>query len=290
MTTEKTSDHPITLLKTAISTLLRHSEILFPFCLILFIQLLIMEILYFAPRFPLSVFFAPLISRVSTEAYLHYPFNFIFISKAYYAIQIPLFIIINGFLIAVSVSIIAAINEDKKIRFADAVRKTLPLYVYIFIAAVMIMLAYGGISSAYNALISRLVPPQPETALGTLVTKILAYGAPYIRLFFGIIANILLAFVIPIIVIERKKIFSALILNFKYLSKSFWVVSLCVLLPTLLYVPVLMLRDSTDSLIRQVFPSASLLFLILGSVVTFIIDATVTTAIATYYLLKKENA
>jgi len=59
MPLKKVPRHLIPLLKGSVDTFVNNPIILLPFLTIAFIQLLILEILYFSPRFPLSVFFNP---------------------------------------------------------------------------------------------------------------------------------------------------------------------------------------------------------------------------------------
>ena len=63
-------------LSSAFTTLFVNKEILFPYVLICFIQLFVLEFLNFVHRAPLNVFFAPLIRKRFGEVALHYPLNF----------------------------------------------------------------------------------------------------------------------------------------------------------------------------------------------------------------------
>ena len=92
----------IPLLRTAVSTLIENKIILFPFSIIMFIQLFLLEIVYFSPRYPLNVFFAPLIRHFWSEKYLHFPYNFIVLPRIYQNsfVQAMIYIFISVFLIA----------------------------------------------------------------------------------------------------------------------------------------------------------------------------------------------
>jgi hypothetical protein len=114
-------------------------------------------------------------------------------------------------------------------------------------------------------------------------------AAPYVNLLIGILITALFAFVFPIIAIDKKKIFSAIGLNFKYLWGSFWFMFLLVLIPTIFYLPILMLRNNIAMIVQTTFPEARALIYVVSIFVTMFIDATVYTAVTTYYLLKKEG-
>ncbi|MCK5082424.1 MAG: hypothetical protein KAR31_05915, partial [Candidatus Omnitrophica bacterium] len=114
--------------------------------------------------------------------------------------------------------------------------------------------------------------------------------APYVNVLIGIFITTLFAFVFPVIMIEKKKIFAAIIGNFRALWGSCWFVFFMVAIPTLFYLPVIVLRTGISSPeMVVVFPSIQILALVLSVLVMFVIDMVVYTAITTYYLLKKEN-
>ena len=88
-----------------------HQQIFYPFIIILFINSLILEILYFSPRYPLSIFFSPIISRIWGEQYLHYPMNLMLLPKLFYYVQMVVSLFLSSFLIVLVVDMVAAINN-----------------------------------------------------------------------------------------------------------------------------------------------------------------------------------
>ena len=68
MTKKTSATNVIALLRASVNTIITNPVIVYPFCIIAFIQLLVLEVLYFSPRFPLSVFFGPIIARLHGEA------------------------------------------------------------------------------------------------------------------------------------------------------------------------------------------------------------------------------
>ena len=75
MTPERSAKNVIDLIRFSLNTLFQNPLIAYPFVIIAFIQLFVLEIFYFAPRYPLSIFFGPLIRTLYGEGYLHYPFR-----------------------------------------------------------------------------------------------------------------------------------------------------------------------------------------------------------------------
>ena len=278
----------IPLLRSTMVALVEHKIILFPFCIIAFLQLFILEILYFAPRYPLNLFFGPLIRRLWSENFLHYPLNLLLLPKLFQSIQIPLYIFVSSFLIAVAISIIASVNSDKKVQFQKAVKENLWAYVHVVIASTIIFAVVLGLFKVYGLVFNRALLIAAQSGVKFWIKQVIILGAPVINLLISIFVTVLFAYVLPIIVIERKKIFAALILNFQVLWKSFWFTFAVVLIPSLLYLPILLLRSTTP--LGNVLPDLRVILIVLSVIVMVGVDAIVYSALTTLYLLRKESS
>ena len=276
------------LLRSSVNNILSHPLILFPFLCVVFIQLLVLEILFFAHRYPLSIFFAPLI-KFNNEAYMHYPYNFIFMTQWFQKAQMPIYVIFTCFFIGVAILIIDAINNGKKINLSRMMRDVLGKYVHILIAGVIIVCVMLTLSNLYGFLIKRALLIRSETGIYFIIKKIVLDGAPVANLFFAVIVTTLFAFLLPIIVLENKKIHSALIRNFKLLSKTAGTLLIMCFLPNLLYLPVLLLKINNRIIDNFAMPDLWALMIVLTVFIMFCIDAIVYTAITSYYLLQGEN-
>lgn len=288
MSRKKIPKDLVSLLRGAINTFITHPVILFPFLTIAFIQLLILEILYFAPRVPLSAFFNPVVRTLWGEEFVHYPNNFTILPKLFQYAQIPLYLFVSSFLITVAVAIIAAINDGRKVRFLPACWDILSRYVHVFVGALISFGVFYGLHKIYNLAVIRALEITSTQGFFFVIKTVVTKAPAYFNLLIGAFVTTVFAFLFPLIAIEKKKIFSAIALNFKHLWGSFWFVAILVILPTLFYIPVLFLRGNIGMVAQTTFPEARVLVLVVSIVVTMFIDATVYTAITMYYLLKKE--
>lgn len=155
MPRNKTPKALIPLIRGAIDTFVIHPVIFLPYLIIAFIQLLILEILYFAPRFPLSGFFNPIVRTIWGEEFIHYPNNFVILPKLFQYAQVPLYIFVSSFLIAVSIASIALINDGEHVKFSLSCRKVLPQYVHIFVGALLLFSCFYGLNKLYGLMIIR---------------------------------------------------------------------------------------------------------------------------------------
>ncbi len=274
-------------IRAAVNTLMSHKEILFPFTFVIFIQLLSLEILYFAPRYPLNIFFAPIIRTLWSEAYLHYPLNFILLPKLFQYAEMGIYILINSFCIALSIAKLYAIVSDKKDQTKSIFRETISSYVHIALAAILSFLVVMLFFKFYGLFLNRAMKIQSTTGIFFVIKTLVIGGAPYCNLIFSVFVTALFAYVVPIIVIEKKKVFTAIIQSFKILKGSFWFSFWIAFVPTLLYVPVLLLRNSLN--LESLLPELKVLVLVLSIFVIVFVDAIIYASLATYYLSVRER-
>ena len=281
----------IPLIKSAVNSLIEHPVILYPLSIGAFIQLLALEILYFAPRYPLSEFFGPLIRNRWGEMAMHYPYNFFVLPKMFYTAQVTIYFIIGSFLSALTIYIIAALNSDKKVTLRLALREMLPWYIYIFLAGLIYGIVFFSLTDACQLILAKvLLMIKSHAGLFSLAKKVVVFCLPFLNWFVGVFVTVIFAFYIPIIVLEKKKFWASLGANFRFLWKSFWFIFMVVLLPSLLYLPIILLRGNIAKIVNDgAMPGVEVVRIIVSIFITLIIDGLILTATTTYYLLKRES-
>ena len=277
------------LLGSSISSLFKNPYILYPFAILVFVQLLFLEILFFAPRFPLSLVFHPIIRRLKGDVYLHYPFNFDLVSHWFQSAQIFIFLFITSFFIGKAVMFIAKINQEGRIEKKVLPKLSLRSYVNLIVGFFLIFLAMYGLTSLYGLLIRRAAQIRSMDGIYFLIKQAVLVGAPYFNLLFSIIVTTIFAYLVPIIVLEKKNIFIALGRNFKILRGSFFPLLIVIFISSLLYIPILLIRFNQRWLLSFVSPEGWQVFIIFGVFVMLFIDAIQYTAITTCYLLTKDE-
>jgi hypothetical protein len=274
------------LLKSSVNIIFANPAILFPYATIIFIQLLILEVLYFSNRFPLDQFFAPMIRTLWRENFLHYPMNLFLLPELFQEVQIPLFVFVNSFFVAVSIGIISSLNSGKKINLPSIYKDTFKAYVHLVIAAILASILLVGVFKLYGFVYHRADMIRSTSGIYYILKRVFIGGTPYFSLLGSIFVTTLFAFVAPIIIVDKKKIFSALILNFKLLFKYFWTVLGIIFIPMVVFIVVLLLRNSLPADLP--WPEIRMVILVISILLMSIIDAVVNTAITTFYLVDKE--
>lgn len=287
MSTKISIKQSFSLLGGSIGLLFKNPQILYPFGILAFIQMLLMEILFFAPRFPLSTVFTPVIQRLKGAMYLHYPFNFDLINHWFQSFQIFIFLFFTSLLIGKAVLIIAKINQGEAV--SKMPRLGLKRYVNVIAGFMLIFLMMYGFTSVYGLLIRRAAQIRSTTGIYFLIKQAVLVWAPYFNLIFSVITMTLLAYIIPIIVLDKKNIFIAIGRNFQILWGSFFALFVVIFVSTLFYVPILLVRSNQQMFFSFMTPEGWQVFVIFGVFVMLFIDAVQYTAITTCYLLTKEK-
>lgn len=290
MSTNASGKQPLSLLRSALNTLIEKPIVLFPFSILVFIQLLILEILFFAPRFPLIKIFGPIIRNLAGEVYLHYPFNFTVLSGWFQNtyLQGALFVVINAYCIGVAVAIINELNAGRTVHISALFKKIGSSYVHLFAAGLLIVTTMFGVAHLHDLLIQRAILIRSTTGLLFILKQGVLISAPYLNLLMAIVVAALFIFVIPIIIIEKKKVFPALMLNFKTLRGNFWFTFIVLLFPALLFVPLILLRMNSTAIQQQLSPEVWIWVAVVGALLSILVDAVHYTAMTTFYLLRKE--
>ncbi len=279
------------LIAASFDTLLKHPIILFPFCILAFLKLFALEIIYFIPRWPLNILFAPIVRTLWGEQFLHYPINFLLIPKLFYYTQLLLYVLIEALLTAASCVLIYNINEGKPTNLKTVFKKTFKKYIEIFCIAIITIGCFFILRSLYGFIVAKIATSQigAEIYFVGLIKKGLAYTLPYGKFFLGILVELLFVYAIPILILNDKKLLSALGSNFKFLKNTYIITFMLVALPALLLLPLLYMNMKIAILIDKTSPAIILALAASEVVLTLFINAFTTTMIVSFYLSKRKT-
>jgi hypothetical protein len=287
----KLKSSPFTVLRLTFNIFkLEHRQIFYPFIIIVFINLLVLEILYFLPRYPLSVFFTPIISRIWGEQFMHYPMNLMLLPKLFYYAQMVIFLFFSSILIAMVADMVAAVNNEKPVNFKASLQKSLPGYVYIVIYAFLFLLLSQAFYNAYGLLIRRALKIHSTAGIYFWIKECIFYAAPYSQFLYSIFVTTFLIYIPILIILEKKKFLAALIINFKTLFGSLWLTFILVLVPALFYIPYLLMQNNMGRLVDMTVPEVQVLVIAVCIFLTTAINIFIVASATTYYLYKKENS
>ena len=277
-------------LGSAITTLFGNKEIMFPFIVICFIQLFVLEFLNFVHRAPFNTFFAPIIRKIYGEIYLHYPLNFTLLPQLFQYVQIGFYVFVSTFLIAVALKAIVELESGKEtgLTFGSLAKKTLSSYVSLVLAGLLVLAVILLSFKLFDKIYARAVLISATGGIKFAVKAVIIYGKPFFYLLLNAISTALFAYVIPIIIVDKRKIFSAVWMNFKMLFKAPWFTFCIVAVPYLFLLPVLLLKYI--NFLGNEYPEIKFWLLVVDVLIMVAIDAVVYTSLTMFYIIKKGEA
>lgn len=276
-----------TYLYNAVSVITGNKIVLFPFFVLALLQVLILEILYFIPRYPLVNFLGPVISKTLGAQFLHYPYNLVILPKIFYQVNIPVFILLNSFFTIMGISIINQLNVGEKASIKKAIKDSFSAYIFAVVFFALFYFLVDKSAMAYQLLINRAQEIQSTQGIFFVIKKIVLGGGVFFSLFSSVIFTVIFAYILPAMVVDKKKILGSVIKNFKVLWGSLFFTFGIVFFPALLSALMLVSRVSLP--VDFAVPELRVAFLVLNIFVTMIVEVVTYTALTMYYLVKKEG-
>lgn len=273
------------ILRISINTIFNNGNIFFPFLVIIFIQFLLLEILYFFPQWPLNQFFEPLVSKLEAPVYMHYPLNLALLPKLFFKAYIPIYVLFSSYFVCVAIAAIKEINEDQQPKIGAIILRLLPYYVYIVVTAALIFFISELFSNGFDMVYRRAEAIRSMGGPFYWIKMTVMQGAPYFRLLLNIVAVTLFAYVFPLIVVEKRNLFVALLENIKYVITAPIKTFLIVLLPSSVFTLVLLSRSHVP--FEGEHPEMRVLMIMLSIIIMVVIDAVVYTSLTMFYLVRK---
>jgi hypothetical protein len=245
--------------------------IIMPFIIIAFLESLALEIIYFFPRHPLSILFNPIIRKYFGESYLHYPGNLFVVPNLYYYAEVAIYIFIGVALSAISINIFKNIKANIPLTTAALIKNVFKKYVSFILFGILIILLSVLIERVDRFIytkIMRLIAEEFPNAVG----KFYSTGLALFLYVSNIILQVFLVLTIPIIVIEKKSLIKALGRSIYLGLRNFFGIFVLLLLPFVVYLPVVLLKSGLAALADKTFPEIVLLVTVTSIVIAIFID------------------
>ncbi len=275
----------------AFKTFKNHPSIFVPFIAFAIIECAALICLFLAPRMPFSLVLAPLIRTFWGEKFLHYPVNFLLLPKLSSLSKLVLYVIFGSVFSGAAVHFIGEVFQNRKnaniaLSFFYAAKK----YIYLFGAMFFLtVLYYYSVKIPASLLMkyftsghSRLLFLKAELWIGPLLA-VFNFAT-------GVVIQGACLYILPFLLIDNEKLIKAVFRSFMLFKKLFLQTLVIVTLPSLLYIPFIIINYNTPFLIQNLFPEVVLLVLIAGLTVnSIVIDCMMTTTSTALFMFNKEQ-
>jgi hypothetical protein len=201
-----------------------------PFFFVGVFNFLWLSLVYFAPRYPISLLMAPPIRKIWGGEFLTYPRNFVLIPKLYFYGELALVCTVGLCATAYALWLLKCsygTTEPKRFSSLKAYGKAFKNYLRMVIIYLVLYYLIKVIAVVFLSLLRPLFQMNPYTVLLTVPLEVLIVTAIQ-GLFF---------FVFPAFIIGEKKLIKGLIENFQLFFTNTRAIFVLIILPSLLFIP-----------------------------------------------------
>ena len=271
----------------AFDTMVKRPIVLLPFVIIAFIEALALEFIYFSNRPPLSLIAGPIISKLSGEIFLHYPFNLAKIPRYFFYVQLLTYILAGIALSAITVNMVRNIKGGLPLKTGALVKNALRRYGAFAIYGVIAVALMFGLRELDVFAYGRLVRLLAKN-LQVISPMLYSFGMSVFYFFTSLVMHTFFVMVIPIMVIEKKSLLKGLFGSMGMGLRRFLSIIVMIFIPYALYFPITMLKSYAAEFSTKLFPEVTLYILGVGILAAIFVDCFVVVC-ATYFLLGKDE-
>ncbi len=261
--------------------------ILLPFVIIAFFECLALELIYFSSRKPISVFANPIIRKFFGEGFIHYPNNLLLLPKLFYYAQVAVYIFLAILLTAISINIFKNIRMGLPLKANALIKNALKRYLSFVIFGIIIIFFMILMKRADVFIFTKFIrfasKYMPQAA-----NKLYFIGLSFFLFLSNVILLVFSVLTVPLIVIQKKSLFKALIRSIYLGFRNFFSIFGLIFLPFLVYLPLMLLKSGAPQLINKTFPEINLYITAAGIVIALFIDCFIVIC-ASQFLLDKES-
>lgn len=268
----------VSVFQTLVRLVREKTFLIIPFIVLAVCNFCALILIYLGPRYPLSKFFAPPVRKIWGDQFLHYPQNFSLLPKLYNYAHTFISFTIGLCVTAILIILIAHVLENKK-------KKKLKIStVFVRFATKYVpMLIFFAVFYGFNKMLFSLMGKMLLALLAD--SDVLVYCHLVGNFLLSLILQMLFAFVFPAILLSGGGLFSAIKENFSLVFKNMKEVFIIVLIPSLLYLLVIINMLLMPQLMARFEPEIMLGSLSFNIIMTVMIDFLITGATTILYLV-----
>jgi len=191
----------------------KNPKIYLPFAIFALIEFMALMLIYLSPRVPLRALLGPPISAIWGEKFLHYPVNFLLLSKLAYYSRMFLSVVFSSLLTGLAV----AMTYKKPL--SSVYKKYVSLFLIVLIMTAIVFFGVKVITSSllkyFYAGNSKFLFLGPDMWFGPILTVLNFVVAIFVQALF--------TYAIPILIAGDQKLFKAILQSFVVFKRYFLV-------------------------------------------------------------------
>ena len=264
----------VSIWKEVLTTVRKNPKLLIPFIVVALFDLGLLYFLYLAPQRPVISLLGPPITRIWGERFLHYPDHLFLLPKLFYYAHLflnaSLGLLMTGLAIGMFRDVRGKGSASILINLIDAIRRYLALlgvWIIMFVISFFLMELFDRIE------------------VSDTLASLFSIGTYFLVM----LIQVIFIYAMPAIIIEKKGLIGGLKRGFGLLKKFFIFTIILTMVPALLYLPVLALRENLAGLIGKTLPEIIVAVTACGVLMTILIDIFFTFCPALVFLKERER-
>lgn len=257
----------------------KQPKVIMPFAVFAAIEAVILTLVFLSPRVPFNKVFGPIIRAFWGEPFMHYPTNFLLLPKLDSVFRTYLSVILASFLSGLAVLIAQDIFLNKTVKLRHLARVAWSKYAQLFGAVLLITLFFVFSLKLIDFTALKLLGG--KRWLGIFLTVF--------NIVYSVLVQTVFIYVIPCLLLGKEKFFRSFGSSLKIVAKHFWLTFGLVVLPVLVYLPVIVLQGNAAFLINKFVPEIVLVLSYASILVSsLVMDLLSTVSTAFVYLRLKQ--
>ncbi len=266
-------------------TFKKSPSIYLPFLIFAGIELAFLMLLFLAPRQPLRPLLGPPIDRFFGERFLHYPLNFLILPKMISQVRVVLTVLVGSLMTGTAVLMTIKTYAKQTAEFKPSLRSAAKNYIALFCIVLFITVLFQLAIRVTSALMLKYFVSGHAKFLFVPAKIWLGPILTVINIILGIFIQAVFIYAIPALLNENKRLVPALARGLNVFGKLFAPTMILVILPMIVYIPIIVLNYNILYLVNNVFPESVLLLLLASTVISSLfIDPLITVSTANLYL------
>jgi hypothetical protein len=263
--------------------------VIMPFVFIAFLECIVLELVFFSTRFPLSYVANPVIRKFFGENFVHYPANLIILPQLFYYFQVAIYIFIGVFLTGVTVNIFKNLIVNLPIKVKALIKNAFTNYFSFFMYAIIVTILFYLIRTVELYVLAKVFRKLAKV-LPFNIAAISAISTILILFISNLILQVLVISTIPLMVLNKMRFFRAMIKSVVIGVKNFSAIFIMILLPFLIYFPIVFIKSFSAEIAAKTFPGMNVVVSLIGILASMFLDCFIILCISRFLLDRAQAA
>lgn len=274
--------------KVSFKSMWQCPAIFLPFFILTLCETVLLIVLLLSPHPILEPLLGPPIRRFFGEMFLHYPYNFSLLPTLFEYASLPLTLLLLPLMCAVTVGMAARVVNGQKANLGKNFETGIKKYIPTLSLLIIVFLVYIGIFLFLKFFALQCYPPALAKTLHIPSWRMFQF-CQYLSLFLCLLVEPFIAYTIPVLMLEKKKLFLAIKESIKVGWSLYFPTLVLITIPTMFCACMVLLKQKMLYFFINLLPESVLGMMIGGCILSLFIGVLITTSLTVLFLIKRQG-